>query len=175
MTTGTATCTPIMALTTVTRRKKPRILIAGLGNLLLQDDGVGVHAVRELQKDPPRRTLVAEIGTWVLDALHLLEWADRVLVIDAMQAGGPPGTLYLCGDADVADPRVKASLHELSLISVLKFIPAAKRPTIKVLGVEPATIDYGLELSAVLQAALPRVLQTVQQIVAAWRLDSGPT
>jgi hydrogenase maturation protease len=166
---ATARCTYIINRNMIVKRKKPRILIAGLGNLLLQDDGIGVHAVRELQKSPPRRTLVVEIGTWVLDSLHLLEWADRVLVIDAMQAGGPPGTLYLCGDGDVADPQMKASLHELSLISVLKFLPETERPEIRVLGVEPKKIDYGLELSHNLQACLPGLIRTVHQLIAQWQ------
>ena len=65
---------------------KPRIIIAGLGNILLQDDGVGVHAVRELLKAPPKNAKPLEIGCAVFDALHYMERADRVLVIDAMQA-----------------------------------------------------------------------------------------
>jgi hydrogenase maturation protease len=163
----------IVGMNTSIKRKKPRILIAGLGNLLLRDDGVGVHAVRELRKSPPRKTLVVEIGTWVLDALHLLEWADRVLVIDAMQAGGAPGTIYLCRDRDVADPEAKASLHELSLISILKFLPELKRPEIRILGVEPATIDYGLDLSRTLQAGLPGILKTIRQLLAQWQNEAS--
>ena len=60
------------------KRIKPRILIVGIGNALLQDDGVGVHAVRELIKDPPSGVMCVEVGTAVLDALHLIEWADKI-------------------------------------------------------------------------------------------------
>ena len=79
------------------KRRPPRILIAGLGNCLLRDDGIGVHAIRSLQQNPPPGVVVAEVGTAVLDALHLLEWAEKILAIDAMQAGGNPGTLYAFG------------------------------------------------------------------------------
>ena len=97
-------------------------MVAGLGNVLLKDDGVGVHAVRELKKVLPRRILAVEVGTAVLDALHLFEWADRIIGIDAMQAGGPPGSIYSFGVEDVDDPGVKASLHEMGLIAGLRFI-----------------------------------------------------
>lgn len=155
-------------MTTRSKQRKPRILIAGLGNLLLQDDGIGIHAVHELKKDPPPGVLVAEIGTAVLRGLHLYEWADRVLVIDAMEAGGIPGTMYLCGDRDVADPAIKASLHELSLLAALKFLSPQKRPEVVVLGVEPEIIDYGLHLSPTLGSSLPQLIKTVRDLAAGW-------
>jgi len=161
-----------MAMTMTTKRRHPNILIAGLGNLLLQDDGVGVHAVHALYKAPPSGAQVVEIGTWVLQGLHLYEWADKVLVLDAMQAGGQPGTLYACRDDDVADPGIEASLHELGLMAALKFIKPEKRPEVYVLGVEPKTIDYGLELTPPVQAALPRFLQLIRETVERWRIGN---
>jgi hydrogenase maturation protease len=155
-----------------TKKRQPRVLIAGLGNLLLQDDGVGVHAVRDLQQDPPPGAVVAEVGTGVLGALHLLEWADKILAVDAMQAGGPPGTIYVFGAEDVARPGVQASLHELALISALRFLRRKKPPEIMILGVEPKTIDYGLELSPPVHAALPRLTGAVRKMVARWRRES---
>jgi hydrogenase maturation protease len=146
------------------------VLVAGLGNLLLKDDGVGVHAVRALQHGVPRGVRAVEIGTAVLDALHLVEWADRVLAIDAMQAGGDPGTIYRYGVEDVADRTIGASLHEVDLVAALRFLTNGHRPEITVLGVEPETIAAGLELSPSVQAALPRLVAAVQEIVASWRV-----
>jgi hydrogenase maturation protease len=83
----------------------------------------------------------------VLGALHLLEWADKVLALDAIQAGDVPGTVYGCGAGEVAETKVRDSLHELSLINALRFMNRKAPPEIIILGVEPATIDYGLELS----------------------------
>jgi hydrogenase maturation protease len=159
---------------TACSRKGPKILIAGLGNLLLRDDGVGVHAVHELQKIPPPGVQVVEVGTAVLDALHLFEWADRVLAIDAMQAGGPAGTLYSLRASDVEDRSPKASLHELSLLAALRFLADARRPSIVILGVEPAVIDYGLDLSPEVQSALPVLVQSVREIVDAWQRGPSP-
>ena len=150
-------------------RKGPRILIVGLGNVLLMDDGVGVHAIRELQKSPPSGTRVVEVGTAVLDALHLFQWADRVLAIDAMQAGGSAGAVCSLSVSDVDDHRPQGSLHELNLLAALRFLPNGRRPAILILGVEPEIIDFGLELSPKVEAALPTVIHSVREIVNSWR------
>lgn len=148
-----------------------RILVAGLGNLLLQDDGAGVHAVRLLEQDPPPGICLAEVGTAVVDALHLLEWAGYVLAVDALQAGGAPGTVYRCASGDVADEGLPASLHELGLLSVLRMLAPEAAPEVAILGVEPQVIDYGLELSPAVQAALPTVEAAVRSIVDGWCPD----
>jgi len=155
------------------RKPRPRILVAGLGNVLLQDDGVGVHAVRELCRHRHSGAVVAEVGTAVFDALHLLEWADKVLVIDAMQAGHPPGTIYLLAGDSVEQGRSQTSLHELSLLSGFNFIPRDLKPEIMVLGIEPETIDYGLELTPLLRARLPRVVREAKNMVTRWKHDTG--
>jgi hydrogenase maturation protease len=151
------------------RRRRPRVLVAGLGNLLLKDDGVGIHAVRALQREVPRGVCAVEVGTAVLDALHLFEWADRILAIDAMQAGDDPGTVYRFGVEDVGRTSVRASLHEVDLVAALRFLTTRHRPEIAVLGVEPETIGAGLDLSPSVQAALPRLVAAAQEIVTGWR------
>lgn len=150
-------------------KTRPRILIAGLGNVLLRDDGVGVHAVRELRKYYSPGTLAVEVGTAVLDAFHLFEWADRILAVDAMKAGGLPGTIYISGIHDIEEPGSQASLHELSLISVLGFLASHRRPEVMVLGIEPDKIDYGLDLSSSLQAVIPGIIRVSKAITGYWR------
>jgi hydrogenase maturation protease len=140
-----------------------------LGNLLLRDDGVGVHAVRALREKPPRRVLCAEVGTAVLDSLHLLSWADKILAIDAMAAGGEPGAVYSFGVGDIAESARPASLHELGLLSALRFLPRKNMTEILILGIEPGLIEYGLGLTPAVQQALPLVTQTAKEIIAHWR------
>jgi len=143
------------------------LLVIGLGNFLLGDDGVGVHAVRALAVDPPAGALTVEVGTALLDALPLLEDARRVVAIDAMQAGGPPGTVYAFGPEDVARAATRTSLHELGLVAALDLLPPGRpRPDISIIGVEPVTIDFGLELSPPVREALPLVLETVKRLIA---------
>jgi hydrogenase maturation protease len=156
------------------RVKRPRILIGGLGNLLLKDDGVGIHAIRELKKSPPRGAVVAEIGTAVLDSLHLLEWADRILAFDAMQAGGPPGTLYSFSLSDAAPKPSNSSLHEMDLLAALRFLPKHRPAEVTVLGIEPGVIDYGLDLTPDVAAALPLLLNETLRIVMEWSQSLSP-
>jgi len=159
------------------RNDSIRLLIAGLGNSLLADDGVGVHAVRELRRDPPPGASVVEVGTAVLDALHLFEAADTVLALDAVRAGEAPGTIYevhpdagagagpstsLHGPGDPASAP-STSLHELDLRGVLGMLPADRRPDLIILGVEPERIDYGLELSPTVRAVLHEFVETVRR------------
>jgi hydrogenase maturation protease len=159
--------------------------VAGLGNELLRDDGVGVHVARLVRRrlvgglaDPREDdgddlqdagVYVVEVGTAVLDALHLFAWADRVLAVDALQAGGRPGEVYSFTAEDVADGGVQASLHELGLLAALRFLPEAERPALRLIGIEPAVIGYGLELTTAVQAALPTAVHHVCRLVDEWR------
>ncbi len=149
--------------------REPRILVAGLGNLLLRDDGVGVHAVRLLRRPVAAGIRVAEVGCAVFDAMYLLEWAERILLIDAMKAGGVPGTVYRAVGDDIDEGGIPASLHELSIINALHMIDRSRLSEISVIGVEPASIDYGLDLSGPVEAALPGVLRAVRDVIKGWR------
>jgi hydrogenase maturation protease len=148
--------------------RRPRILVAGLGNILLGDDGVGVHAVK-LCGFSPRGTLrMIEVGCAVFDALPDFEWADKILLIDAMKAGGSPGSVYRVDLEGVDEGGVPASLHDLSAVHALHMTNRRLVPDVSVLGIEPEIIDYGLELSPVVEAALPAVLRAVEEIVREW-------
>lgn len=147
---------------------QPSCVIVGLGNCLLCDDGVGVHAVRKLMSEIPEDALAVEVGVDVFSAIPWLERAPRVLAIDAMDAGGLPGTIYRCGASDIQVVGVRASLHELGLLAILEFIPKPRWPEIHILGVQPGTIAYGMEMTAALQAALPQVVSVAREIVKSW-------
>jgi hydrogenase maturation protease len=142
-----------------------KLLVAGVGNCLLQDDGIGVHAVRELANSPLPNVVMAEVGTDFLGALHLFEAADLVLILDAMNAGGPPGTIYLYEERDILENSHQVSLHELGVLSALRLSPLAKKPQVVVLGIEPHIMDFGLELSPILQSALPQILLAAGEVM----------
>jgi hydrogenase maturation protease len=109
--------------------------------------GVGVHAGRQLAANPPAGTLVLEVGTDIFSAVSWLGSVPRVLAIDALDAGGPPGTICRCHSSDIWNEQPFTSLHELGLLSVLEFIPRNRWPDIAVLGVQPDRIEFGLALS----------------------------
>jgi hydrogenase maturation protease len=144
------------------------VLIAGVGNLLMRDDGVGVHAVRELLRDPPPGVSVLDAGTAILSALPFFENASRVLVIDAVRAGGRPGSIYLFNSRDADAEGRPASLHSVGPLDAVRHLGRGTAPDITVLGVEPAIVDYGTELSGTVKAALADVVETARRTVSEW-------
>lgn len=141
-----------------------KTLILGIGNLLLGDEGVGVHVVRELEhRKLPAGTRVLDIGTAILDALPDLEQADRVIVIDAMQAGGTPGTVYRIPLNRCGRSGCLASMHGFDLGRVMGLTKRPEPPETLVIGIEPDRLHWSMELSLVVERAIPLVLDAVQE------------
>jgi len=133
-------------------------LILGMGNLLLCDEGVGVHVARALaQRELPPGVAVVEAGTAFLDVLPDIERADRILLIDAMEGGSAPGSVYRVPFDQCRHPDMLASLHGFDLSRVLYMAGRDRAPEITVVGIEPACIAWGTELSPTIQRALPTV------------------
>ena len=150
------------------------ILIAGVGNELLTDDGVGLHAIRELEKAPLPGVTAVAIGTDVLRGLPFLEAAQHVLLIDAARGGEAPGTIYLFDSRDHGSAAPMHSLHSMGLREALRVLsPHCVPPPVAVIGVEPASLDYGMTLSPSVQAALPQVVALARKTVLEW-LRAGP-
>ncbi|MBP8911012.1 MAG: hydrogenase maturation protease [Phycisphaerae bacterium] len=145
-------------------RRKTRIGVIGLGNELMADDGLGVHAIRRLCHLLPAGVVCFEIGTAALRAEALCEQVDLVIAVDAVQAGGRPGDVYVFDLADAAVPAV-GSLHSLSLAGVIGLMDPDRRPRGLVVGVEPARVEYDVVLSEPVRAALPHVIRIVCEIV----------
>ena len=137
-------------------------LILGMGNLLLCDEGVGVHVARALaQRDLPPDVAVVEAGTAFLDVLPDIEKADRILLIDAMEGGAAPGSVYRVPFDQCRHPEMLASLHGFDLSRVLYMAGSDRAPEVTVFGVEPARIEWGTELSPVIQRVLPAVEKAI--------------
>jgi hydrogenase maturation protease len=147
-----------------------KIVIMGVGNWLMTDDGVGVHAAQLLAKDPPPGTEVIDAGTDALSALPYFEQADRMLIIDAVCSGSSPGTIRQLGEHDLAAHRGLPSIHAVNLLFCRRLMsPGSLWPEIRILGVEPDILDYGMDLSPLVADALPRVTQLSREIVETWR------
>jgi hydrogenase maturation protease len=144
------------------------LLIAGIGNVLMGDDGVGVHALAALQQEPIPGVTLLDLGTAILHGLSFVETAERVLLIDAVHGGQPPGTIYNfeAGEAGCLPPN--SSIHALGLREAMRFLSRRSPPPMSIIGVEPQVITYSLELSAPVQAALPQVVALARSTVARW-------
>jgi hydrogenase maturation protease len=143
----------------------PPYLILGIGNRLLSDDGVGVHAACLLEADPPPETTVVAVETDFLSALFFLERCAKALVIDAMDTGERPGTLCHCRHTDLAESGQRHSLHGFGLLGSLEFLDAPRRPEVHILGVQPARVEPGLDLSPEVAVALPEVVRAAHRII----------
>jgi hydrogenase maturation protease len=137
-------------------------IVMGIGNLLLGDEGVGVHAAQALMKmDLPDAVEVLDVGTALLDALPALENKKRVIILDAMQAKGKPGTIYRTLLEHCQQNQRIDSMHSFDLFRMLAFNQNDIKPEVIVLGVEPAIIEWGLELSPEVYASFPFLIEAV--------------
>lgn len=157
----------------------PGILVLGIGNILLRDEGVGVRALERLMDmhclPPEVRTL--DGGTMGLDLLPYLEETSSLLVLDAVQTGRPPGSLVrLEGDEIPAALAIKLSVHQVGFHELL----AASRfrgmlPSRLVLwGIEPGSLDWGLDLSPAVAAALDPMVAAAAQELQDWGATIQP-
>jgi len=136
-----------------------KVVIIGVGNLLRQDEGVGVHAVRILAGGPCGDSAsFVDGGTAVFDALSNWKDIDKLVVIDALKAGRKPGSIARVSLRDVADRDAPAlSVHEHGLLDQLALLKQAglKVGEIVIYGVEPQDTGWGTELSEPVAECLP--------------------
>jgi hydrogenase maturation protease len=146
---------------------RKRIVIVGVGNVLLKDEGVGVHVVRALQEmsltSPKVEVEVVDGGTSP-SAFDSAEGADKLIIVDAARCGGEPGTVYRFAPDEVSgEPKLLTSLHDLGLLDSLRMMECVGNPPREtvIIGVEPAEVDWGLELTPALRGKLPDVVRRV--------------
>ena len=145
-----------------------RISVVGVGNLLMRDDGIGVHVIRYLeQQGVPEGVELIDGGTHSYDLLDIFADADNIIVIDAIQAGGEPGTIYrapldelgLQPSGDSA-----TSLHDLNFVEAVHMLRLMGHdPQFIVFGIQPKEMYLDLELSPEVAEKLPRVAELVQE------------
>ncbi len=144
-----------------------KILILGVGNLLLKDDGFGVHLVNDLKEnDLPENVTLLEAGTVSHQLIPLLHEIDYLIVIDVVEAGDTPGSLFRFSPEDMKfKSEQQVSLHQISLIDVLHMADlTGKKPKTVIIGVQPKdTTSWSLELSDELKVVIPRVKDLVAE------------
>lgn len=149
-----------------------RVLVLGVGNLLLQDEGVGIHVVRALDRRPsefpdmlPPGTRVVDGGTLGLDLLPLLEDADAVVLVDAANLRREPGTVAVLRGNDLASAIAgHLSPHQVGigdLLAAARLIGSLPN-RVSLVAIQPADIAPGLELTPDVAAALPQAVEMVR-------------
>lgn len=151
---------------------RPRVVIIGVGNLLLGDEGVGIHVV-EVLKPLGLPAQVIDGGTAGLGLIDHIAEAEHLILIDAARMGRRPGDVVLLRPAEVAqaveqvEEEASLSAHQQGLLAVLKLAFAlGYRPQVTIIAIEPKSVDWGTALSDEVQLAVARVLEMVRREVA---------
>lgn len=144
-----------------------RTLVAGFGNVLRGDDGVGVEVVRRLEAagwGAVNGVRLVEIGTGGVQlAQELLDPFDRLVIVDAMARGGPPGRVYAVRvdhvpPADIVDPHTAVPARALAMAAALRALPSE----VFIVGCEPGDVDeLTLELSPPVRRAADEIVTRV--------------
>ncbi|MEU7000043.1 hydrogenase maturation protease [Nonomuraea sp. NPDC046570] len=149
----------------------PRMLVAGVGNVFLGDDGFGVEVVRHLSRGalPPE----VKLGDFGIRGIHLayelMNGYDTTILIDALPRGEAPGTVYVLDirPEDVPSGTGIADAHDMAPEAVLALLGSLGGRTGRVLlvGCEPADISPGMELTRPVAAAVPRAAELVGELI----------
>ena len=151
----------------------PRTVVLGLGNMLMADDGVGLAALARLEEEwfVPRDVELVDGGTWGMNLLPVIESADRVLILDAIDLGDPPGTLIRLEGNEI--PRflgLKLSPHQIDLREVLAL--AELRGTfpglVIALGIQPERVEMSTTFSPRVEARLDQLVHLAAEILYDW-------
>lgn len=138
--------------------------IIGCGNLLLKDEGIGVHLIEYLRHvDLPADVELVDAACGGFDIMPHLDNVNKAVIVDAMQAGGKIGQIYKFGLDDFStDTPPNISLHDISLKDVLLLSQKlAPLPEITIFGIEPKEMEWGMELTPELKKVLPRLAELV--------------
>lgn len=154
-----------------------KITILGIGNLLLKDEGIGIHALRRLEERytfPPEVELV-DGGVLGLGLLSVFSNSDLVLVLDAVKNGQEPGSVYRIEDKDIPlRMRAKNSLHQIDFLETLCASELIDmRPKCLIFGIEPKEIEsVGMDLSPEVEGSMEELLKMVIEELKHFGIES---
>ena len=155
------------------------IVVLGVGNILLTDEGLGVHVVKELKENynfTPEISLI-DGGTMGMELLTYMRGMKRILLIDAINGGEAPGTVYEFPHRELEQYFTEhISVHEVGMQDILRIRAIQENPLEDaiVIGVEPESLEIGFEPSAPVQAVLPEVKERVLRVLLNWGVQVEP-
>lgn len=161
-----------MSHSTETTTQPPHDVVVGFGNILLKDEGIGVHVIQHMECLPrksDREYLLIDGGTCPDVFFNLPEEISTLIVVDAVKGGGEPGSIYRFTPDDIEFKRATiTTLHQLGLREGLGMMKdLGKYPErVIVIGVEPKEIDWGLKISPELEKIVRQVILLVEQEIA---------
>lgn len=149
------------------QEKLKDILIVGVGNILLGDEGIGVHVIRKLQKiNLPDNVELLDIG---VDSFSLILHASgrkKIIIIDAVKSGSDAGNVYRLSTNEIEREKDKfLSLHQIGIGDILTYLALLQTKAISaeivIIGIEPSEIKWGIELSPCLKEKMPQIINAI--------------
>jgi hydrogenase maturation protease len=141
------------------------ILILGIGNILLRDEGVGVRVVEAMAKIKlPPQVEILDGGTGGADLVDVVANRDKVIVVDAMNADSPPGTVYRMAPDDLLEEReASVSLHEIGLMETLHMarLLDCSPGEVVIFGVQPKEVRFDVSLTKEIEDVIPKVIRLI--------------
>jgi hydrogenase maturation protease len=153
--------------------------ILGIGNTLLRDEGIGIHVLKALQARLPADDALSFVdgGTLSFTLAAEIEASDRLIVIDAAQLGEAPGTVrcFIDNEMDSFLGSCKRSVHEVGLLDLLDIARLTQTlPGQRALvGIQPASVDWGEEPTEAVAAAIPVAVQKVCDLLELWKTEAA--
>jgi len=142
--------------------------ILGIGNLLLKDDGIGVHLIEHLKELEFENTYNVELidgGTCIPNLLDVFMKNGRIIVLDSIKGGYAPGTIYKLTPEELGTCiKETTSLHDVQVLDIMRdasllgFVPE-----VVIIGVEPEEITFDLDLSPIVKSTIPRIIEIITE------------
>ena len=141
-------------------------IIIGIGNILLQDDGVGVHVIERLENEKlPSTVELVDGGTSTLDTLGFFLDYKKVIVVDSLKAGLEPGTIYKIKPEDIKNyKKENLSIHDVQILDVVQMANMmGKFPAVVIFGIEPEKIALDLEMTQTMISKIPEIIKNIKK------------
>jgi len=155
----------------------PKAVVVGVGNSIHSDDGVGVHALERLRHDPrlPPGVTLIDGGTLGIELLAYLYDSSRLLLLDAVDVGKRAGTMVRMTGDELQSLPCGASVHQLGVADLLATLPLVSETPreIVLLGLQPASTDWGTELSAPVAAELGNLVEAALEQLLVWSQETA--
>lgn len=149
------------------------ITVLGIGNIILSDEGFGVRVVEYMQKNFkfPEKVALIDGGTLGVELEHFIIGTEKLLIIDSIDSGVEAGkTFHLHDDEILKHFTQKISAHEIGIQDILTMleITGKKIPVVELLGVQPYSLDAGVELTEPMQKLVPIFAEKAVEILKSW-------
>jgi len=135
----------------------------------MSDEGVGVHVANKLMEmDLPVGVEVIEGGTDGFRLMNVVTEAQRLIVVDAVKGGSPPGSIYRFDikDAPSSPDLYKTSVHQIGILEIVHLSELiGQTPETTVIGVEPKSLEMGMALSPEVEEKIPKIIELILEEV----------